>query len=281
MKQASGRLAILSAALFAWMGTFAAADPVETKFTITANFLNGKHQTSDFPADQLHFVPLPLSELTFRRGLDTIRIEGLPPVSFRYGTAGDGAQSTQLSILNATYRRTIGAGWFIGAGQTLYNQSTTYMNVPGFVYLRAGQVYPIVGSEKQYSRVAGTRFEAGRIMEVGRRRDRLEISAAYNPKLHGDQFTSIPTFAPINRCPIGPGIPPVCTFPIQTLTFADPETATQLDFSVRIAHKVGTRGELLYGIRYLNYTAHYVDEPGMLADRNVGIAPLLGYRLRF
>jgi hypothetical protein len=280
VKQASGRLALLGVALFAWMGTSAAADPIETTFTVTANFLNGKHQTSDFPADQLHFVPLPLSELTLRRGHDAIRIEGLPPVSFHYGSsAGDGAQSTQLSILNGTYRRTIGAGWFVGVGQTLYNQSTTYTNAPGFVYQRGDQVYPIIASEKQYSRVAGTRFEAGRIMEVGRRRDRLEISAALNPKLHGNQYTSIPTYAPINACPIGPGSSPVCTIPTQTLTFSDPETATQVDISARIVHKVG-RGELIYGIRYLNYVAHYVDVPGMLADRNVGIAPLLGYRFR-
>lgn len=277
MKQASGRLALLSVALFAWMGTFAAAEPVETKFAVTANFLDGKHQTSDFPADQLHFVPLPLSELTFRRGRDTIRIEGLPPVSFHYGSnAGDGALSTQLSILNATYRRTIGAGWFVGVGETLYNQSTTYANVPGFVYRRGDQVFPIIASEKQYSRVAGTRLEAGRIMEIGAGRAQLEISAAYNPKLHGNQFTSIPTFSPVVVCPPSP----VCAIPTTTLTFSDPETATQLDFSVRVVHKVGKRGELLYGVRYLNYTAHYVDEPGQLADRNVGIAPLIGYRIR-
>lgn len=281
MKQASGRLALLGVALFSWMGTFAMADPIETTLSVTANFLDGKHQTSDFPADQLHFVPLPLSELTLRRGRDAIRIEGLPPVSFHYGSnAGDGAQSTQLSILNATYRRTIGAGWFVGVGQTLYNQSTTYMNAPGFVYQRGDQVYPIIASEKQYSRVAGTRLEAGRIMEVGRNRDRLEISAALNPKLHGNQYTSVPTYAPIVSCPLGPGVSPVCTIPTQTLTFSDPETSTQVDISARVVHKVGKRGELIYGIRYLNYVAHYVDVPGMLADRNVGIAPLLGYRLR-
>jgi hypothetical protein len=254
---------------------------VETKFGVTANFLTGKHQTSDFPPDLLHFVPLPLSELSVRHGRDLIRIEGLPPVSFHYGSsAGDGAQSTQLSILNATYRRTIGAGWFVGVGETLYNQSTTYMNVPGFVYQRGDQVYPIIGSEKQYSRVAGIRFEAGRNMEIARGRAHLEIWGAYNPKLHGDQFTSIPTFAPIAVCPIAPGSSGICEIPRTTLTFSDPETATQLDFSVRIVHNVGKRGELLYGIRYLNYIAHYVSNPGMLADRNVGIAPLLGYRIR-
>jgi hypothetical protein len=90
------------------------------------------------------------------------------------------------------------------------------------------------------------------------------------------QYTSVPTaliFCPPN---IGP-----CTFTPQTLTFADPENATQVDLSARVVHRIGRSGELLYGVRYLNYGAHYDDLPGELADRNVGIAPLIGYRIRF
>jgi hypothetical protein len=280
MNRALRRLTLVTGALLGWTASVAAADPIQTTFAVTANFLDGKHQTSDFPADQLHFVPLPLAELTFTRHADSVRIEGLPPVSFHYGSAGDGAQSTQLSIINATYRRSFSGGWFVGAGETLYNQSTNYANVPGFVYVRDSFVYPILGSERQYSRVAGSRFEAGKITPLNHGRDHLEISAAVNPKLHGVQYTSIPTLGFLS-CPFnGNGIPAPCTLSTRTLTFSDPENATQIDLSARVAHRMGKNGELLYGVRYLNYGAHYDDIPGQLADRNVGIAPLIGYRLR-
>jgi hypothetical protein len=280
MKRAARRFALLVASLLAWTMGVARADPVQTTFTLTANFLDGQHQTSDFPADKLHFVPLPLSELTFSRHNDAVRIEGLPPVSFHYGSAGDGAQSTQLSIINATYRRTFRGSWFAGVGQTLYNQSTTYINVPGFVYERAGTIYPIVGSERQYSRVTGLRYEIGKFTTFGRAHDRLEVWAAFNPKMHGVQYTSVPTTgAP--ACSINVGLFTSCSPTYRTLTFADPENSTQVDLSVRVAHRIGRSGELLYGVRYLNYVAHYDDEPGQLADRNVGIAPLIGYRVRF
>jgi len=48
---------------------------------------------------------------------------------------------------------------------------------------------------------------------------------------------------------------------------------------------------VLVGLRYLNYSARYVATnrrnrvapylDGRLADRNVGVLPLIGYRLRF
>jgi hypothetical protein len=279
MKRAARRFAPLVGVLIAWTTAVAAADPVQTTFALTANLLDGKHQTSDFPADQLHFVPLPLAELTFSRHNDAIRIEGLPPVSFHYGSAGDGAQSTQLSIINATYRRSFRGGWFVGGGETLYNQSTNYINVPGFVYERAGSIYPLVGSERQYSRVAGLRYEMGKVTTFGRAHDRIEAWAAFNPKMHGVQYTSIPTTGE-TTCSFNGGLLGTCTTATRTLTFADPENATQLDLSVRIVHRIGRYGELMYGVRYLNYGAHYDDLPGELADRNVGIAPLIGYRIR-
>ena len=36
----------------------------------------------------------------------------------------------------------------------------------------------------------------------------------------------------------------------------------------------------LYAVRYINYSAHYDDFPGKIADRNVGFAPTFGVRLR-
>ena len=108
---------------------------------------------------------------------------------------------------------------------------------------------------------------------------RLEFWAAVNPRMRGIQYTRIPTFN--STCAPGAGPPPSpgCTQIVNT--YADPENASQVDLAVRVAHQLSKHGELLYGLRYLNYSAHYDDFPGQLADRNVGFAPSLGYRLRF
>jgi hypothetical protein len=270
-----GRVAVMTAALFSWAAATACAEPLETTLSITVNALSGKHEIDGGHSDKLGFIPLPLGELTLRRGRESLRIEGLPPVTFGYSTAGDGALSTRLSIVNATYRHTFAGGWFLGAGQTVYNQYTTYMPVNGnFYYERGFTSEPINGSEVQYSRVTGARFEAGRTLQLGR--DRVDISAAVNPRMRGIQFTRIPTF--LTQCSFLPGAPAVCTQLVDT--FADPENASQVDLSARVAHRISKHGELLYGLRYLNYSAHYDDFPGKIADRNVGFAPVLGYRVK-
>ena len=265
-----------AAALFAAaQGTAAAADSdrLEATLAVTINALSGRHEVGAGGVDRLTFAPLPLAELTLRRKADAIRIEGLPPVTFGYGSGGDGAQSTQLSIVNATYRRTLAHGIFLGAGQTLYDQFTTYVPVRGsFSYTRGALIEPIDGSEAQYSRVTGPRFELGRTF--ARTNARIEFLAAVNPKMHGVQYTRIPTFTFI--CPA----PPANGCRQLSRTFGDPENATQVDFSVRIAHRVARSGEILYGMRYLNYVARYDDFPGRLADRNVGFAPTIGYGIR-
>jgi hypothetical protein len=63
-------------------------------------------------------------------------------------------------------------------------------------------------------------------------------------------------------------------------TFADVEHPSQIDLAVRVARPLGHRNALLWGVRYLHYSANYVDEPGQLADTNAGIAPFIGYRVR-
>ncbi len=256
----------------------ARAEPVETTFSLTVNPLSGQHQVNGGGVDRLSFAPLPLGELTLRRRAESLRIEGLPPVTFGYGSSADGSQSTTLSIVNATYRHWFGRV-FVGAGQTLYNQRTSYASTQsGYYYTRGPIVDPIYGSEQQYSRVTGLRLEAGGTIE--RARDRIEYSAAANPKMHGIQYTRIPL--PISECHFvnGPsGNAVTCNQLVDT--FSDPENAAQVDLSLRVAHKLSKHGELLYGLRYLNYSAHYDDFPGQLADRNVGFAPALGYRFRF
>ncbi|HEY0382274.1 MAG TPA: hypothetical protein VGC72_08755 [Candidatus Elarobacter sp.] len=273
------RAAVMTTALFVCASTLAAAEPIDASLALTVNALSGQHQVNGGHSDKLTFAPLPLAELTLRRNADSIRIEGLPPVTFGYSDSGDGALNTRLSIVNATFRRTFTGGWFAGAGQTVYNQITNYTPVRGtFFYARGFLVQPINGSEAQYSRVTGARFELGRMTKNGR--NRVEWWVAANPHMRGIQYTRIPTFTFV--CP--PGTP--ATFPPppscrqQVLTFADPENASQLDLSARVAHRVAKNGEVLLGLRYLNYTAHYDDFPGQLADRNVGFAPTLGYRIK-
>jgi len=270
--------AALVAALFSWAAAAARAEPLDATLGVTVNALSGSHQVNGGRSDKLTLAPLPLAELTLRSGAESVRFEGLPPVTFGYNSAGDGAQSTRLSILNATYRHTFAGGWYVGAGETIYNQFTTYLPVNGNFFYRRGLVNePIDGSEAQYSRVTGMRFEAGRAFRLGR--DRIEYGAAANPRMRGIQYTRIPTF--LLTCGRFSGSNAAGGGCMQVVdTFADPENGSQVDLSARVAHRVSKHGELLYGVRYLNYTAHYDDFPGQLADRNVGFAPTLGYRLR-
>jgi len=272
------RIAAMTTALFVSATAFACADPLDATFALTVNPLTGQHEVNGNHADKLTFAPLPLGELIVRRGADAVRIEGLPPVSFRYNASGDGAQSTQLSIINATYRRAFAGGWFAGVGQTIYNQFTTYVPVNGtFNYVRGMQTVPIFGSEAQYSRVTGLRWEAGRTVERGR--DRAEFWIAVNPKMRGIQYTEIPSHGLCFVRFVG-GVMQGPTCQRVVSTFSDPENASQLDLTARVAHRIAKHAELLYGLRYLNYTAHYDDFPGQLADRNVGFAPLLGLRVK-
>ena len=267
------RGAVMTAVFFACASALASAEPLDVTLGVTVNAMSGQHQVNGGHNDSLSFAPLPLAELVVRSKAETIRIEGLPPVTFSYGSTGDGALSTRLSIVNATYRHAFTGGWFVGVGQTVYNQFTTYIPVNGnFYYARGFTNDPIDGSEAQYSRVTGARFEIGRMTQNGR--NRIEWWAAANPHMRGIQYTRIPTFQ--NVCPVNVSLP--CQQVVDT--FSDPENASQVDLSARVAHRVGKNGEVLVGLRYLNYTAHYDDFPGQLADRNVGFAPTLGFRVK-
>jgi hypothetical protein len=201
-------------------------------------------------------------------------------VALRYGGSADGASDTSLSIINGTFRHAFAGGWFVGAGQTLYNQSTSYaFSDDTFVYRRGYTVLPILGREKQYSRVTGPRIEIGNISRL--RGATLEVSVAANIRMHGVQYTFIP-YTQFVCPPYGPGMstPGPCVPHSANATFADPENAGQIDVSARIAHRISRHGELLYGFRYLNFTSHYDDFPGQLADRDVGFAPVIGYRVK-
>jgi hypothetical protein len=61
---------------------------------------------------------------------------------------------------------------------------------------------------------------------------------------------------------------------------ADPESADQIDTAVRWIHAVNSHTEIMLGVRYINYTARYAEINGTLADRNSGILPVFGYRIK-
>jgi hypothetical protein len=165
----------------------------------------------------LHWVPLPLGELTLRHDRDALRVEGMPPLSSTYGTADSrDASSVRLSILNATYRRDLGSGWFVGAGQTVYNQATT----------GSPDIY---GRTAQYSRVTGARWEIGRIATTGR--NRLEAWASVNPAMHGLGHTQY-TGVTICSFPSGSIAPPFCRASTG-VAVNEGESAGQIDLSAR------------------------------------------------
>jgi hypothetical protein len=249
----------------------ASADPFEASLTLSINLLNGQHNIGDGEADRIILGLLPLAELDLRDGRESIHLEGLPAVTFGYASNPDGAQATRLSLINATFRHALGRGWFVGFGQTVYNQSTYY----GAEYGERFYAYSIAsvfadGAETQYSRVTGPRLEVGRSFVRGR--NRVEVVVGVNPSMHGVQYTQVATgeFT--------------CSFSgacVQYVpTYANPEGAAQTDFSLRVARRTSRHGELLYGLRYLNYSAHYVAPLSPLSDRNVGFAPVIAYRLR-
>jgi hypothetical protein len=257
----SGRLIAIAAVLFSWLSGAACAEPLDATLALSVNALSGQHQPGNGPVDRLSFAPLPLLEATVRLGTESIRVEGLPPLTVGYFNQAFGGAATRLSIVNATYRHGLPGGWFAGIGTTVYNQNTTYAQ---------GTTPFVAGSPNEYSRITGLRLEAGQHIRLGRAT--LEYAAAVNPGMHGIDTTRVPTS--ILSC-TSTG----CTQVVNT--FVDPETATQIDLMARVAQRMSKHGELLYGLRYINFTARYNDIPGRLADRNVGFAPSLGYRVRF
>jgi hypothetical protein len=203
----------------------------------------------------LIFEPLPLADLDARLSRTSMHLEGVPPLTFAYGDAAAGRrQQTQLSIINATLREVVFGGLFVGIGQTIYNQRTTYPPDT------AGAAPSVT---QQASRVTGARLEIGLRGRLTHGR-RFEFVAAVNPSMRGLEYTTLRAPAPF-------------------ALVANPENAVQVDTALRIVTPL-RRGALVYGLRYLNYASRYSQRgtplAGSLADRNVGFMPLVGYRFR-
>jgi hypothetical protein len=94
--------------------------------------------------------------------------------------------------------------------------------------------------ETQFSRVTGATYQVG--YGVPYRRGRIEAVFNYAPVMLGTQHT---------------------IYDVAVYTRA-----------------INERAELIFGLRYVNYTARYAEPHGGLSDRNVGLLPTFGYRTR-
>jgi hypothetical protein len=221
-----------------------------TDIGLTLNpIIGGLHESFD---DTTHVppVPIPLIEARERYGPFEIDLEGLPPVaSVRSDDLTEGHTSTRLSIFEGMARVWDPLRRFsVGLGTTIYNQSTHYVDP-----------VEIAGTgETQFSRIAGITYQVG--YGVPFRHGRFEAVFNYSPAMSGTQFTiyDVARYAPR----------------------VNPERAEQIDTAVRFVHPVGARADVILGLRYVNYTSRYAQVDGGLADRNVGLLPVIGYRTR-
>jgi hypothetical protein len=242
-------LAVCAATLAAALP--ACADETGLDIGLTLNpIVGGVHQSFD---DRIHVppIPIPLVEMRYRTGPFELDLEGLPPLGTVHADdAVQGPVGTQLTIFDGIARVWDPLHRYsAGIGQTLYNQSTHYAD--------SVEVRGI--SETQFSRVTGITYELG--YGIPLRRGRFEAALHYAPAMLGTQY-SIYQIASIRRR-------------------ADPERADQLDAALRFVRPAGANGEMILGLRYVNYTARYVEiGGGGLSDRNVGVLPVIGYRIR-
>jgi len=117
-------------------------------------------------------IPVPLLEASYRFSNFEVLGYGLPPtVAIPYTNAVQGSVALRLSIFDGTFRVWDPAGHFaIGAGETIYNQTTHYATA---------DVFATSGGERQYSRIAGAHYEIA--FRVPFRAGSLETSLRYAP----------------------------------------------------------------------------------------------------
>lgn len=238
--------AILAAGLHA--ASPACADQLSGDFGLTLNPIVGGIHESFNDTTHLPPVPIPLLELRGRYGPFEIDLDGLPPLaSVRSENRRQGRTSTRLSVFEGIIRVWDPLHRFsAGIGQTLFNQSTHYADP-----------IEIAGTgETQFSRVTGVTYQLGYGVPYGR--GRFEAVFNYAPAMIGTQFTLYDVGRFAGR--------------------ADPEKAGFVDTAVRFVHPVGGRDDIIFGLRYVNYTAQYAAQNGGLSDRNVGLLPVIGYR---
>ncbi len=212
---------------------------------------HGTHRESDGNATAA-LVPAPLITVSHSAQCWEVAAEGLPPVGpIPVGNNGLGMQNVRLTYADAVARYWNPSHTFaVGIGDTLYNQRTEFVR----------EINPTeLGTEVDRSRVAGTRYELI-VRKALSLNNSVEARVAVDPAMHG-RFSYTQTVQN-GGATVGP--------------FSSPpswERASQVDADAHFIHRFGSYA-LLYGVRYLNYTAEYTDpfQP-RFADANSLVMP--------
>jgi hypothetical protein len=228
----------------------ALADPPSGDFGVTLNPVVGGYHESFDDIIKLPPVPVPLLEASYKVSIFEVTGYGLPPtIAIPYTDATQGSTALRLSIFDGTFRVWDGSGHVaLGAGETVYNQTTHYATA---------DVFAASGGERQYSRIAGAHYEIATRLPF--RGGRIETSLRYAPVLLGTQ---------------------VSTYEDGTPTRLNPERGEQIDGDVRYVHHAGAHMDAVLGVRYVNFTAAYDVPLRPLSDRNAAVLPSFGYLWR-
>lgn len=222
----------------------------QTDAGVTVLLIHGQHVEQSGSAN-VPLVPAPVIDASHRFARLELSAEGIPPLgAFPVGANSLGIQSIGLSYLQGAARYWNAAGTFaIGAGETLYNQRTNYVMSSSNAF---------VLGQYDASRVAGALYEiAGKVQLHG---IRIEASVDVNPVLHGSMHWT--DYQTVNGS--------TTTIDLQP----DWERGSQFAAILEFSQPEGAF-ELHYGVRYLNYVAHFND--GSLADRNTFAMPFIGF----
>ena len=212
-----------------------------TTIGLTLNGTTGAHiepaQTETIP-----FLPLPMFELEHVHKQLHIRLEAVPPIGpvplAQNASLFNNNQNPRVSYFNGELSLYTPNGRYgLGIGETVINQRTLYPPSP---YV-------------QSSRVVGMRWIlAGELYARGNQR--VDANVAVNPALQGLQQTELTQ----------------PSAPFAALA----ERGSLVDASLRWT--IDERSfRLVYGVRYLNYTAAYCSD-NSLADRNHLFMPFAG-----
>ncbi|MDQ2873057.1 MAG: hypothetical protein M3R35_08025 [Candidatus Eremiobacteraeota bacterium] len=248
------RTTLYTAAVFCALVPLAA--PADTpSIGLTLNGLFGNYNTGR-GATNVPLLPIPIVRVRVPVKRFELFAEGLPPIGpLSYSDGRGGSQATRVSYGVAEARYSFDEERYtVGVGESLLNQ-VTYFRRPG----------PI----EQSSRVAGFRMSA-RVRLSSGLRDRTDLTVAASPRMHAVQRTAV---YPISNVCL-PFVPPSQCRP-QVFGFNDPEDASLIDASLARTHALGSLN-ISYGVRYMNYVAHYPLPGNPQADHERFVMPFVG-----
>lgn len=229
---------------------------------VDMNLVLGRQKQSSQTSTSLPTIAVPMFSIRVPLKRFAIFAEGVPPIGpVAYGDGAGNMQATKISYMLAEARYSLPGDRFeVGVGTTLVNQATFY-NRP----------YAMVN--EQSSRVAGFRFSAAVRFENSLRAT-TELRIGLSPSMHGLQYSHFRY--PIEICrpfPISAGVPAACT---ALRGVNDPELASLVDVRATRGQRFG-KFTLRYGMRYINYSARFIN--GAPADRERLVMPFVGLEM--